>query len=128
RVKVLDFGLAKLAAPSSEGESAASDSGASQAPTEVMPRDVVLTTAGSLVGTVPYMSPEQVGGEPVDARSDIFSLGVVLYELSTGGRPFQGKNKAEIISSILRDVPPAATETRQGAPLQLGRIIHHCLQ
>jgi adenylate cyclase len=112
RVKVLDFGLAKLAERAPD---------LSEAPTQV-------TQAGMLVGTVPYMSPEQVGGDPVDARTDIFSLGVVLYELSTGRRPFQGKSNAETISSIVRDAPRPVIEMRQDAPRHLGRILEHCLQ
>ena len=112
RVKVLDFGLAKLAERVSD---------LSEAPTQV-------TQAGMLVGTVPYMSPEQVGGDPVDARTDIFSLGVVLYELATGRRPFHGKSNAETISSIIRDAPRPVVEMRQDAPRHLGRILEHCLQ
>jgi TolB-like protein/Tfp pilus assembly protein PilF len=121
RVKVLDFGLAKLA----QGASTAIDS---MAPTEIHALHESLTHPGMVVGTVLYMSPEQVGGETLDARSDIFSLGVVLYEMSTGRRPFAGKNPAETISSILRDAPRPVSETRQDAPRHLSRIIEHCLQ
>ena len=81
-----------------------------------------------VMGTIPYMSPEQVCGETVDARTDIFSLGVVLYELTTGRRPFGGKNPAETISSILRDAPRPVTEARLDVPRHLGRIIDHCLK
>jgi len=116
RVKVLDFGLAKLGG------------GTAEAITETVPRDGSLTAPGAVVGTVPYMSPEQVSGETVDARTDVFSLGVVLYEMTTGRRPFQGKNHAETISSILRDAPRPVAESRQDAPRHLSRIIDHCLQ
>jgi serine/threonine protein kinase/tetratricopeptide (TPR) repeat protein len=125
RVKVLDFGLAKLAPESPEEAPTVSDA-ASSAPTE-MAHDP-LTSAGSVLGTVPYMSPEQVGGETVDARTDIFSLGVLLYEMATGRRPFAGKNDAQTMSSIRRDAPRPVTEARPDAPRPLGRIIEHCLQ
>ena len=121
RVKVLDFGLAKMAPR-------ISSLGASGLSTKVLPRDGPLTDAGSVVGTVPYMSPEQVKGQAVDSRTDIFSLGVVLYEMTTGRRPFAGATQAETISSILRDTPRPVTETRQDSPRHLGRIIDHCLQ
>jgi len=132
RVKVLDFGLAKLALAATEGGAPAGgpSSGAelSAVATGMALPGGSLTTAGLVMGTVPYMSPEQVGGETVDARTDIFSLGIVLYELATGRRPFRGKNNAETISSILRDTPPPVTEARQDAPRHLDRIIDHCLQ
>ena len=80
-----------------------------------------------VLGTVPYMSPEQIAGEAVDHRSDIFSLGVVLYELATGRRPFLGNNSAELISSIMRDTPPLVTEIKQDLPRHLARIIGRCL-
>ena len=127
RVKVLDFGLAKLASGGSEAAPSAGTAGVSETATALAAHSS-LTGAGVVVGTVPYMSPEQVGSEAVDTRTDIFSLGVVLYELATGRRPFQGKNNAETISSILRDVPRPVTEARQDAPRHLARIIDHCLQ
>src|SRR5262245_3338532 len=128
RVKVLDFGLAKLMQPPTAGRPPAGAE-VSSAPTRRSSRPGgALTGVGHVMGTVPYMSPEQVGGEKLDARTDIFSLGVVLYEMATGRRPFQGKNDAETISSIIRDTPPALTEARQDAPRHLARIIDHCLQ
>ena len=131
RVKVLDFGLAKLALENPEkepAEGAPAGGTLSAAPTRVTPGGLPLTDAGLVVGTVPYMSPEQLGGEAVDTRTDIFSLGVVLYELAAGRRPFQGRNNAETLSSILRDTPRPVTESRRDAPRPLGRIIEHCLQ
>jgi serine/threonine protein kinase/tetratricopeptide (TPR) repeat protein len=127
RVKVLDFGLAKLAPEGSERGPAGGGPGASDAPTGMAVLDS-LTRPGLVLGTVPYMSPEQVNGRAVDLRSDIFSLGVVLYELATGQRPFEGDTPAETISSILRDTPRPLLEARQDAPRHLGRIIDHCLQ
>ena len=134
RVKVLDFGLAKLALASSEGvpPPGVSRPGGtdhlSAVPTGVPSSGHSLTGDGMVMGTVSYMSPEQAGGETVDARTDVFSLGVVLYELTTGRRPFQGKNNAETISMILRDAPRSVAELRQDAPRHLARIIDHCLQ
>ena len=120
-VKVLDFGLAKLAA-----EAAAPDEvdGATQAAT----RTATLTGEGTVMGTAPYMSPEQLSGKAVDHRSDIFSLGIVLYEMVAGRRPFQGETGIELASSILKDSPSSVTEIRGDLPRHLGRIIQHCLE
>ena len=95
RVKVLDFGLAKL-------EAADSNPDLTSTPTESR---ADLTSEGQVFGTVAYMSPEQTRGGKVDARSDVFSLGVVLYQMLTGERPFQGASAVDMISSILRDTP-----------------------
>jgi serine/threonine protein kinase/TolB-like protein len=112
RVKVLDFGLAKLAvAPAGEQM-------------ETLEK---LTREERIVGTPPYMSPEQLHGSPLDARSDLFSLGVVFYEMATGRRPFSGASAAELLSSILRDEPAPVSELRPELPRQLGRILRHCL-
>jgi serine/threonine protein kinase/Tol biopolymer transport system component len=112
RVKILDFGLAKLHEP---------EGGASALPTE----DV--TGEGRIVGTVAYMSPEQAEGKPIDPRSDLFSLGVILYEMATGRRPFTGETSVAIISSILKDTPPSITDLKATLPRELGRIIQHAL-
>ncbi|MGB5342544.1 MAG: serine/threonine-protein kinase, partial [Thermoanaerobaculia bacterium] len=115
RVKVLDFGLAKLL----EEEP---DLVATEMATEALTRD------GIAMGTIPYMSPEQVQGKAVDHRSDIFSLGIVLYEMSTGKLPFEGETSADLISSILRDNPDSVTDLRLELPRHFGRIIRHCLE
>jgi serine/threonine protein kinase/predicted Zn-dependent protease len=117
RVKVLDFGLAKLAA---------SDPGTelTQAATVMTP----LSGAGQVVGTVPYMAPEQVRGEAVDARTDLFSLGVVLYELTAGTRPFLGESHADVSSAILRDSPTPLARVRGDLPADLERIVERCLE
>ena len=117
RVKVLDFGLAKLAAPDSNAE-------LTQAATMATP----LSSAGLVVGTVPYMAPEQVRGELVDSRTDLFALGVVLYELSSGKRPFAGNTQADISSAILRDSPPPLASMRGDLPSDLERIVQRCLE
>jgi serine/threonine-protein kinase len=111
RVKVLDFGLAKLA----EVKEAAEE-------TQLM------TQAGMVLGTVPYMSPEGVQGQVADHRSDIFSFGVLLYEMATGGRPFRGDNPASVISGVLKDQPPLVTEVKADLPNHLGRIVRRCLE
>ena len=86
------------------------------------------TQAGVVMGTPAYMSPEQIAGGPVDHRSDIFSLGVVLYEMATGQRPFQGQSYGELASSILRDSPSLVTEVRPGLPAELAQIVRRCLE
>jgi len=115
RPKILDFGLAKLTQPEPEGE-AGSQLG------------MTLTLEGHVLGTVPYMSPEQVQGKKLDHRTDIFSLGVILYELATGRRPFSGDTSADVISSILRDSPRPIGELRVNLPFHLGRIIKRSLE
>ena len=114
-VKVLDFGLAKLTEVTSLGEDAS---------TRTMK---AVTEEGKIVGTVAYMSPEQAEGQPVDVRSDIFSLGVVLYEMATGALPFRGNSAMSVISSILKDSPPAPADVNPAVSRDLDRIIRRCL-
>ncbi len=118
RIKVLDFGLAKVAR---EPEPPL-------APTATVAADCDLSRAGTVLGTVPYMSPEQAQGRPVDHRSDIFSLGVLLYEMASGQHPFPGDSAAARISSIVGETPPSVTELRQDLPPELERIIGRCLE
>lgn len=118
RLRVLDFGLAKLVQLGADN-----GPGGDDAPSRLG----TVTREGTLVGTVPYMSPEQVKGLPVDPRSDIFSFGTVLYEMALGRRPFVGDSQAEVMSAILRDVPPSVSSQKQNIPLQLGQIIEQCL-
>jgi len=118
RVKVLDFGLAKL-------EAAGSNPNLTSTPTESR---AGLTSEGQVFGTVAYMSPEQARGGKVDARSDVFSLGVVLYQMVTGERPFQGESAVDMISAILRDTPPSVTDQRGDLPPHLARIVRRCLE
>jgi TolB-like protein/Tfp pilus assembly protein PilF len=114
RVKVLDFGLARM--------SLAGDSADSALSTQARTHD------GAVMGTVPYMSPEQVQGKAVDHRTDIFSLGVMLYEMASGRRPFGGGSTVELGSAILRDAPPALTTLRTGLPEGLMRVVARCLE
>ena len=120
-VKVLDFGLAKLA---TEVASTPLLDMATEAPTE----SAALTGEGTVMGTAPYMSPEQLKGIEVDSRTDIFSFGILLYEMVTGQRPFQGDSGIELASSILKDTPRPVVETRADLPRHLARIIQHCLE
>jgi len=115
RLKILDFGLAKLR-----------DTPEEAAETSALPTRH-LTGEGQILGTVVYMSPEQVEGKPLDHRTDIFSMGIVLYEMATGRRPFAGDTQASIISSILRDAPSSVTDLNPGLPRHLSRILRHCL-
>ena len=117
RVKILDFGLAPQA-------HVFADSSVTEAPTFEP-----LTDPGTVLGTVGYMSPEQVRGEAGDHRLDIFSFGAVLYELVSGRRAFQRSTAAETMTAILREDPPELTESpAAGLPIGLARIIEHCLE
>jgi eukaryotic-like serine/threonine-protein kinase len=110
RAKILDFGLAKMTQLRAPGSSA------SEASTQ--------TAEGVVMGTVGYMSPEQVKGQPADHRSDIFSFGVVLYEMLAGRRAFTGESSIEVMSAILKDDPP---ELPESIPPGLKRIVEHCI-
>ncbi|MGE5177949.1 MAG: protein kinase domain-containing protein [Bacteroidota bacterium] len=120
RVKVLDFGLARI-----DTEAAVLDSEYS---TIEASGDAHLTREGRVLGTVPYMSPEQVRGETADARSDLFALGILLYELATGRRPFPGRTPGEISASILHDTPAPPSSFRTDLASDLERIIARCLE
>ncbi len=114
RVKVLDFGLAKDVSAESSTDATLTSAGHTQ--------------AGIVMGTPAYMSPEQVSGRTLDHRTDIFSLGVMLYEMTTGHRPFVGTSSAELVSSILRDSPASVTEVRPDLPSDISRVIRRCLE
>jgi len=117
RIKILDFGLAKL--------TGASDTTKSQ--TEV-PTRKVNTDPGTVMGTMGYMSPEQLKGQPADNRSDIFSFGAILYEMLSGKRAFRGDSMAETMSAILREDPPDLSETNKTISPALERLVRHCLE
>ena len=114
RVKVLDFGLAKLREPV-----------LGAAETALPGKDI--TGEGRILGTVAYMSPEQAEGREVDERSDVFSLGVILYEMATGERPFKGDTSLSMLSAILKDTPKPLGELNPALPRDLGRYVRRCL-
>jgi serine/threonine protein kinase/Tol biopolymer transport system component len=117
RVKILDFGLAKLT-HAEEGS----------APLTSLPTATAGTEPGIVLGTLGYMSPEQVKGQPADARSDLFSFGSILYEMLSGRRAFHAGSAAETMSAILREDPPELSQTNQNLPAGLERIVRHCLE
>jgi len=118
QAKILDFGLAKLWGQGKDSAGA----------TATAFSEEQLTSPGSAVGTVAYMSPEQARGEALDARSDVFSLGVVLYEMATGHRPFDGNTSAVIFHAILERVPTAASKLNTALPQKLEEIIDKALE
>ena len=122
RIKVLDFGLAKALEADADGPGRAT--ALADSPTFTSPAK---TRQGVILGTAAYMSPEQAEGRAVDARSDLFSLGVILYEMATGQRPFSGETSISILSSVLKDTPRSVTEINPALPTELGRIIRRAL-
>ena len=117
RAKVLDFGLAKLREVSVEAVS-----------THATAPLLELTGEGRIVGTAAYMSPEQAEGRPLDHRTDLFALGIVLYELATGERPFQGESIISVLSAIVRDTPRPLHEVNPRLPREFTRIVRRCLE
>jgi serine/threonine protein kinase len=116
RVKILDFGLAKLVG--NDGDGLQTD----------IPTRKVNTDPGTVMGTVGYMSPEQLRGQQADHSSDIFSFGAILYEMLSGRRAFRGQSTADTISAILREDPPDLSETNKAISPALERVVHHCLE
>jgi TolB-like protein/Tfp pilus assembly protein PilF len=115
RVKVLDFGLARVG-------------GADIGEQTLIATQPPITHQGMIVGTMPYMSPEQVEGKPLDPRSDLFSLGVIFYELLSGSRPFSGSSSPALMSAILRDTPSSVCEKRPEVPESIDRLIARLLE
>jgi hypothetical protein len=114
-VKLLDFGLAKL--------KDIEDEGALEGSTE----SLLLTEQGTVLGTVPYMAPEQVEARETDARTDIFALGVILYEMASGRPPFEGRSPASVMAAILTHDPQPLSSARPGVPASVDRIVNKCL-
>ncbi|HSE43263.1 MAG TPA: protein kinase [Acidobacteriota bacterium] len=117
QVKILDFGLARR-------QDLSPSSNATELPTSSLPE----THSGVVMGTVPYMSPEQVRGETLDARSDLFSFGCVLHEMITGSRTFSRNTSAETLAAILKEEPLKLTQSGKQVPLELERVIERCLE
>ena len=128
--KLMDFGLAKpLGLTPAAGPSPASAPSFTAAPTVSGPTPLSpLTAAGSIVGTIQYMSPEQIEGREADARSDIFAFGAVLYEMATGARPFQGKSQITVASAILEKDPDPVSAIKPDAPPAFEHVVSVCLQ
>ncbi len=124
--KLMDFGLAKSAAAGATGVSSAPLLSAARTMTEASPISP-LTTAGSVIGTIQYMSPEQIEGKEADARSDLFALGAVFYEMLTGARPFEGKSQISVASAILEKEPASISRTQPLTPPALEHLITDCL-
>src|SRR5262249_931067 len=114
RVKILDFGLAKLTEVLSSGEGTTQMSS--------------LTETGTIIGTASYMSPEQTEGKNVDARSDIFSFGAVLYEMVTGHKAFQSDSKLGTLAAVIRQEPKAVSQLTPDIPPDLEKIVNRCLR
>ena len=117
RVKILDFGLAKLTQNENEGAQQTN-----------LPTAPAATEPGVVMGTLGYMSPEQVKGKPADQRSDIFAFGAILYEMLSGARAFHRDSAAETMSAILREEPPDLSATNKSVQPGLERIVRHCLE
>ena len=116
RVKILDFGLAKLTHTEEKGQATN------------LPTAPAATEPGVVMGTLGYMSPEQVRGKPADGRSDIFSFGAILYEMLSGKRAFHGDSAADTMSAILKEDPPDLAVTNQNLSPGIERIVRHCLE
>jgi hypothetical protein len=115
RVKILDFGVAKLQSGPGAGERSVEEL-------------TTVTKVGAVVGTVAYMSPEQLRAKSVDHRSDIFSMGGILYEMLTGQRAFEGETEVDTITAVLREEPPEINFEHAGIPTAYQQIVHHCLE
>lgn len=118
-VKILDFGLAKISSPKSKAHTD---------PDETVLDTNYSTSAGSALGTIAYMSPEQALGKPLDSRSDLFSFGTTLYQMATGQMPFQGETTTIVLLTVIQEAPVAPVRLNPSIPDELERIIQKCLE
>ena len=121
--KLMDFGLARATGLAASGGTGSMTAAVSQSPTMATP----LTAEGRIIGTFQYMAPEQLEGKEADARSDLWALGCVLYEMATGRRPFEGRSQASLIGSIMGSEPPPLSRTDPMAPPALDELVRACL-
>ncbi len=131
QIKILDFGLAKKQNGAAQADSrayAGSDPNADLTAAGPGTQTMELTSPGSAVGTVAYMSPEQAKGVPLDARTDLFSLGTVIYEMATGKTPFGGESTAEVFAALLKENPPPASSVNPAMPRKLDAIVEKLLR
>ena len=128
RVKILDFGLASWRPPDGAGLAAGAAAGGDGRLTELTTVEAPFTEPGVVFGTLSYMSPEQVRGRSADARSDLFALGSILYEMLAGVRAFRGDSAAETMSAVLKEDPPDLSAAGLSIPPGLERIVRHCLE
>ena len=119
RAKILDFGMAKPLEPAADDDITMKSTAA---------LSMELTREGMVLGTVAYMSPEQATAKPVDSRSDVFSFGIMLYEMATGKRPFEGNSVPSTLAKILETEPRPLTDSREDLPYDFSRIIQRCLR
>jgi Tol biopolymer transport system component len=124
--KLMDFGLAKATPAGFDGASKAPVLSAAMTVSDATPLSP-LTTAGALIGTIQYMSPEQVEVKEADARSDLFALGGILYEMATGGRPFEGKSQISVASAILEKEPESISSRQPSTPPAFEHVVNTCL-
>jgi serine/threonine protein kinase len=124
--KLMDFGLAKPAFAGATGSASAPLVSAARTMSGPSPASP-LTTAGAIVGTIQYMSPEQIEGKEADARADIFALGAVFYEMATGTRAFQGKSQISVASAILEKDPEPVSTTKPQTPAAFDYLVAACL-
>jgi serine/threonine protein kinase/tetratricopeptide (TPR) repeat protein len=127
QIKILDFGLAKQQGADLQESSQAATFGALATSPGTGPGPADLTSPGSTLGTVAYMSPEQAKGEPLDARTDLFSLGVVIYEMATGAKPFAGQSTAEVFAALLMREPAAVSTVNPAMPAELDGVVARLL-
>ena len=126
-VKVLDFGLARLSRDASAADASGRAAPAAAPVRTTRTESHAITEQGAVLGTLPYMAPEQIEGLPADVRTDIFALGAVIFEMVTGQRPFQGPSAARTLAAIIETDPPAVSSLQPRVPAAIDRVVRKCL-